>query len=159
MTKKSTGQTLHPFVTPLTLAGALPFLGCSLAAWRLLQLPFDPAYAAVVYAAVILSFLGGIQWSFFLTEPAPKAWIIIISNLLALQGWGVVLLFTASPSGACIVLALGLCIALWVDGNLCRQGFLPENFYRLRQLTTALVVPCLLATASAQHFVIAAHLS
>lgn len=138
---------LHPFILPLTLAGALPFMGCALAVWLHFPLSFDPAYVAVVYAAVILSFLGGIQWSFFLQEPAPQAWVILVSNLLALQGWVSVLLFAVNPVDICIFQALGFLIALSVDGGLYRRGFIPKYFFRLRQVITFIVVLSLLIIA------------
>jgi hypothetical protein len=155
MTHNPSEPDLHRLVVPLTLAGALPFIACAVAAWRPWPLSFDPVYAAVVYAAVILSFVGGIQWATFLNGPTPKAWVIIASNLLALQGWVSVLLFTASPAGTCLFMAFGLLVAVWVDSRLYLQGFLPKNFHRLRKLITAIVVVCLVVTAAARHFAVA----
>ncbi|ESQ82299.1 hypothetical protein AEAC466_18300 [Asticcacaulis sp. AC466] len=149
MSNLSAEPRLHPLIAPLTLGGALPFIGCAIGAWRLWPLSFDPAYVAVVYGAVILSFLSGIQWSTFLQGAVPKPWVIVASNLIALLGWVCVLLFSAHPAGVCLCLAIGFLFALWVDSRLSRGGFIPERFFRLRQIITTIVALCLAITAVA----------
>jgi Protein of unknown function (DUF3429) len=157
VTEKNDKTPLHPLVPALMLAGAIPFVGCAVGAWRLWALPFDPAYVAVVYGAVILSFLGGIQWGLFLQPKVPKAWVIVSSNGLALLGWMSVLLFSRSPGDICVFQALCFLTALWIDNDLRGKGFLPERFFRLRQLITAIVVPSLLITAAASYVATLAH--
>jgi Protein of unknown function (DUF3429) len=81
----------HLLARALTLAGAIPFVALALAVWIA-----PAAYhaqvgnALIAYAAVILSFLGGIQWggAVALAESAPKSaqtmWLLsVIPSLLA----------------------------------------------------------------------------
>jgi len=156
---KSAEEGLHPLMLTLTLAGGLPFLGCAVGAWRIWPLPFDPAYVAVIYSAVILSFLGGIQWSACLRAPKMNAVTVISSNLLALLGWAAVLIFSVNPVEVCLFMLLGFLYALWVDSGLHRQALIPEAFFRLRLLITAIVVTCLLITAAGQHFAMTFHIA
>ena len=157
MTNTSAKTSLNPLVATLTLSGAIPFIACAVWAWRLWALPFDPAYVAVVYGAVILSFLGGIHWGLFLQPKVPKAWVIVSSIVLTLLGWMSVLLFSNGPGDICIFQALCFLMALWIDNDLRANGFISEPFFRLRQIITAIVVPSLLVTATASYLATLAH--
>lgn len=131
----------------LTLAGAIPFAGLALAVWIApSEYHVQAGNALIAYAAIILSFLGGIQWggAVALAESAPKSaqtmWLLsVIPSLLA---WA--MLFVPG-SGARVIVAICLFAFVWVvDALLHLQKLIPNWFFRLRTLITAIVVSSLL---------------
>lgn len=72
----------------LTAAGAIPFLGFSVAT-ATLEAPTNATAGLWLqtYAAVILSFLGGIRWGVSLGEGPPDSTTLLLSVLPALLGW------------------------------------------------------------------------
>ena len=127
----------------LTLSGALPFLG-ALALVFFPILPLNAAHLASTYAALIIAFVAGTQWGLFLTfsQRSPID-LMIHSNIVTLIAW-MGLLF--SP----VVLALalqGLCFLylLYLDRRLLLSGIIPQWYFSLRRLVTAIVVVTLLA--------------
>src|SRR5205085_2549184 len=83
----------------LTIAGALPFVAATAALLAERSAVRVPAIAALVtYAAVILSFLGGIEWGLAVQEsPAAasaktrdrlRAIALLVSTLPSLAAWG-----------------------------------------------------------------------
>ncbi|MEM5516092.1 DUF3429 domain-containing protein [Henriciella sp. AS95] len=72
----------------LTAAGALPFLGFSVAT-ATLEAPTNATAGLWLqtYAAVILSFLGGIRWGMSLTSDRSRSSTLILSVMPALLGW------------------------------------------------------------------------
>jgi hypothetical protein len=135
------------FARTLTLAGAIPFVGLALAVW-IVPAAYHPQVgnALVAYAAVILSFLGGIQWggAVALVESAPKSaqtmWLLsVIPSLLA---WA--MLFVPG-SGARVIVAICLFAFVWIiDALLHLQKLIPNWFFRSRTLITGIVVSSLL---------------
>ncbi len=136
----------------LTLAGAVPFVA---AAAIVLFGPVDQHMLALqmatTYAAVILSFLGGIQWGngLSLMESAPRSaqTLLMLSIVPSLLAWA--LLFVSQPN-ARVLVAIFLFGLVWVvDALLSLQGLIPGWFFRLRCLVTAIVIGCLTAIALA----------
>lgn len=127
---------VRPPVPALLLgyAGLLPpIIGI---AWRLI----DPAKGgaanalALFYAALILSFLGGMWWGAAAARVSGAAltlWlaIAVVPSLVALAAGAV--LFSSVVSGAAIV-AAGLLGSLLVDMALVRAGHVPSWWMRLR---------------------------
>ncbi len=134
----------------LTLSGALPFIAAAAGAFVLpLEHHARLLYAASTYAAIILSFLGGIQWGLAvaLSEAAPRSarTLFMISVTISLAGWCLLFIEPASLRLAC---AAGLFVCVWaVDGLLRLQSLIPAWFFRLRGLATVLVVGALLILA------------
>ena len=144
--------TPGPFVRRLAwllaLAGALPFAAAAIALLSAESHIRIPAIAGLVtYAAVILSFLGGIEWCLAINDayvgtPAEgndrlraiaMAWSVVPS----LAGWGV--LWLPSPQWQ-LGAALALFVVVWVgDLALAREGLVPSWFVNLRTAVTALV--------------------
>ena len=130
----------------LTLAGALPFIAATVALVAEESRIRVPAIAALVtYAAVILSFLGGIEWGLAVrdrgagdtSQEKAHAAALVVSVLPSLAGWGV--LWLPSPHwqlGAALALFLGVWAA---DLALSRQGLVPSWFVDLRTAVTAVV--------------------
>jgi hypothetical protein len=101
-----------------------------------------PAIAALVtFAAIILSYLGGIEGGLALREEASsekaRSLAMCLSIIPSLAAWGV--LWLPSPQyqiGASIVLF----VAVWsADLYLARHGLIPSWFVDLRTAITAIV--------------------
>lgn len=79
----------------LTLAGILPFFGTTVALWAWrgdIALILTAALWLHVYAAVILSFLGGVRWGVEIARYETPRWgALSVSVLGALAGWGLVM--------------------------------------------------------------------
>jgi len=127
----------------LAFAGAIPFLVATAALFvsdasgvRV------PAIAALVtYSAVILSFLGGIEWGLAIRDEsgneATRVAALGLSTVSSLAAWAVLWL----PSSHWQVgSALALFIAVWAaDQWMANRGLLPTWFVDLRTVITALV--------------------
>ena len=132
----------------LAFAGAIPFIVTTAALLAEGSHIRVPAIAAqVTYAAVILSFLGGIEWGFAVQESYAaasarardrlRAFALVVSVLPSLAGWGV--LWLPSPTWQ-LGASLGLFIFVWlVDLTLSHQGLVPAWFVDLRTAVTAVV--------------------
>jgi Protein of unknown function (DUF3429) len=136
-----------PF-TALALGGAglIPFLLAALSQWvELRSIPQEFGYrAGVIYAAIILSFLGGIRWGAALARPEGERQSMEFagSNVAALAGWLALLL----PPVPCLSLLIAgfLLQGLW-DLMASEEGTLPLWFGVLRTWLSAIAVVCLAA--------------
>lgn len=131
---------LPALATRLTWAGLLPFLG-ALAAWAAAGLAGDARAvglalkAFLVYAAVILSFLGGLRWGRVMSAGAsgPGYVLAVLPSL-----WAFPALFLPPPY-AIGALALGFALALWFDTQADALPATP-GFRALRRGITAAVL-------------------
>ena len=136
----------------LVIAGTLPCLAATVS--LVAGGPLHPTVSIVMlvtYVAVVLSFLGGIQWGIALsihdTAPQSANRLFILSIIPALLGWGS--LWLNSPSqqlGAGIVV---LALAWTLDALLRVRDLLPAWYFRLRGVAT-LIVGVSLAAALAK---------
>lgn len=123
----------------LSGAGLVPIVGLSAA-----LIVSDDArlgQALLAYSAVILSFLGGIQWGvalFSQGDDRRATWLLGISIFPSLIAWSC-LLQPGLSSGLGVVLA-GFLSALLVDRYLTRMEILPVWFWGLRWRITSVVV-------------------
>lgn len=131
----------------LTLSGALPFLGSLVLVFFPLA-PFDAAYIASTYAALIIAFLGGTQWGLFLvfSKKSPIN-LMVQSNLVTLIAWAGLLILPAT--GAVALHALCFIYLLFLDYRLLKSGIIPLWYFSLRRLVTLIVVSLLLAMITA----------
>ena len=131
----------------LGLGGLIPFVACAAALVFDIRLPLldDPARAILGYAAVILSFLGGVRWGFALrmTDPGLQARAFALSVGPSIAAW--LTLLAPTLMGLAVMPALFLMLGL-ADTRLTEIGA-PHWYRRLRILLTAVVVICLLAAA------------
>jgi len=109
------------------VAGLIPFLVPLGVAWG------HPPWAAAalevqaIYAAIILSFLGGIYWGLALTREAGRwFWISVLPSL---WGWGALLLPHAIMP---FVLAAGFVLTFAIDRAAARAGWIEPWFLHLR---------------------------
>ncbi|WP_010219077.1 DUF3429 domain-containing protein [Sphingomonas sp. PAMC 26621] len=120
----------------LGLAGLLP----QLAAVALVfggdeAVHFSAIALGYAYAALILSFLGGLWWGIAAAATRPPHWLWVASvvpSLIALASaipWAV---GAPWPGPSLVVLGVGLIAALGVDLILARQGLVPSWWMSLR---------------------------
>lgn len=134
----------------LTIAGVIPFvalLGLLFVGdltQRLLYLQL-----LTTYAAVIISFLGGIQWGIGLsvTDSAPRSaqtlfYLSVVPSLLA---W-TMLMIPHPPSR--VLVAIFIFGFVWIiDTLLNLQKLIPAWFYKLRTVITGSVISTLVIAA------------
>ena len=135
-----TSQRLAIF---LTYAGTLPFI-IGVGALLLGINDLDIHVAITAYGAVILSFICGIHWGWFLLRPEDCRYnLFISSNIFALLAWLSLLLY---PHAITTLLQMGCFLTLlWFDHGLYRQGAMQPWFYQLRRNATIIVVLALSA--------------
>ena len=149
---EDTDSTTHGtrFAYLLTLAGAIPFIAAATvivggpAEYKLLAIQ-----AMTTYSAVILSFLGGVQWGIgvSINADAPRSAqsLFVLSIIPALLAW--TLLFVTQPNSRVLV-AIFLFGFVWVvDALLCLQKLIPLWFFRLRCIVSAIVMSSLVTVA------------
>ncbi|MEO8279016.1 MAG: DUF3429 domain-containing protein [Ideonella sp.] len=134
-------------VRQLAYAGLLPFLIGAALIWIVRADAQSHAAAALsAYAAVILSFLGGIHWGFGIRSgnggPANFGWAVVPS----LVAWVAVLM---PPNAALVIHGLMLVVCYLVDRKVYpRQAAAAWLTLRFR-LTVVASLSCFLAAAAA----------
>ena len=124
---RSNEQTLARHARLAGYAGLLPFVAPLLVIWG------EPAWAAQAiavqqaYAALILSFLGGIYWAVALNRQA-AGWIWL-SVLPSLWAWPALLI---PPVAASVMLAAGFALMFLLERSARKQGWIRAWFYQLR---------------------------
>lgn len=133
----------------LGASGLLPFVAPVFILVFFADIPAAPIHSALLtYGAVILSFLGGIQWGLATVrskKSTPETTIslqFIISVIPSLLGWAAVLIPTRIGY---FVLALSFAAVLAFELATNRWRDVPDWYVRLRTGLTLVVVPCLLA--------------
>jgi len=139
-------------VTALLLGagGALPFIMLAMVPLLLPATLRDPAHLALcTYAAIILSFLGGVHWGLTLATADARMTEhyrlrLVLSVMPSLLGWGALFL----PAGWDLVtLAGAFAVMLLVDlGPGARSGA-PAWYPRLRRPLSVAVVTALMMSA------------
>ncbi|MEQ8230297.1 MAG: DUF3429 domain-containing protein, partial [Gammaproteobacteria bacterium] len=105
------------------------------------------ARALVAYGAVILSFLGGIQWGLAIAGGAVAGWGRLGAAVVpALLAWPALLL---PATAAYLLLACAFLAVLGADLLLHARGQAPAWYQRLRWPLTTVVTMCLLLAALA----------
>lgn len=136
---RSTQQTMAFHARLAGYAGLIPFVAPVLVAW----LQPDHAEAAIAvqhaYAALILSFLGGIYWGLALAKhSASWFWWSVAPSLWA---WPALLL---APIPAALVLAIGFAFMTLLDRAARRRQTIHEWFFRLRLVLSGVAIISLL---------------
>lgn len=126
-----------------TLAGTVPFVVLSVAVSMHMFTDSKPIIQLLLtYAAVIVSFLGGVHWGVAVTQYSAKK---KIANLLiaesvwpSLIAWGI--LFYGDTYTQLLVLTL-LYTFMWaIDSLLYSNDVIPQWFFNLRCIITPVVV-------------------
>ncbi|MEQ8557625.1 MAG: DUF3429 domain-containing protein [Henriciella sp.] len=131
----------------LTGAGALPFIALTIA-MGVLDAPTNltASFWLMVYATVILSFLGGIRWGLALTSPSGTPLRLVLSVLPALAGWVIVpyaILVQQIPSPEWF-LAYAALFALQFGWDWTSTA-VPGWFKPIRLMVSGVVIACLIA--------------
>ncbi len=127
----------------LALAGALPFVALSVAVSFHL-FPNIKAVSAVLltYAAVIISFLGGIHWGIAVVRYADDrkiaSWLIAESVSTSLIAWGILLM--GDTFTQLLVLTLLYTFVWAIDSMLYSADMIPLWFFDLRCIITPVVM-------------------
>ena len=143
---------IPPIARLLGLSGLLP----QLAAVALLlsgdpQSRYSALAIAYAYAALILSFLGGLWWGLAARTDSPTRWLWFASvapSLVALVTAWPWMVGLRWPGPSLVVLGISLLGALLVDRALVRDGIAPPGWMALRvPLSLGLGVLTMLAAA------------
>ncbi len=133
----------------LALAGAVPFLlsTAALYASDASSVRVPAITALVTYSAVILSFLGGIEWGLAIRDEsgteATRGIALGLSTVTSLAAWALLWLPSATWQVGC---ALALFVAAWAaDQWMAARGLLPTWFVDLRTAVSVLVAAILAA--------------
>jgi Protein of unknown function (DUF3429) len=147
---------LPPAAMLLGVSGAIPLLaGVAVALAAPTPFGFPVAPSVVAYAALLLSFLGGMHWGLASAALArglagPDATRVFgFSVLPSLAGW-IALFLPGRLSPAALTIAF--LAVLLVDRWLERLGYVPDWWMPLRIRLTAIVVALLLLLAVAGSF-------
>ena len=131
----------------LGFAGLIPFAAGAVGVWAAPEYAYAIFNAQTIYAAIILSFLGGVQWGFAAAGLGPGAgpsWERLGWSVLpALFGWAA---FFIDEGPRVVALILGFLAAFVIDRRWTAMGRCPTWYARLRRDLTAIVVICLGAT-------------
>lgn len=131
----------------ISLLGLAPFILCGLAALGPNAGTADPWLQALIgYAAVVLSFVGGVHWGLVLREPEPplKNARIGLAIVPLLLGWAaLVAAVVVAYWLALLVLIAGYILAIAVEHQGSQRGLLPGRYLWLRWTFTIVAVAML----------------
>lgn len=139
---------IPPMALVLTGLGAVPFIGLALVAILTKEMTQIQALEGLTaYAAVVLSFLGGIHWGFALAPGAnrPPARQLLMGVVPAAAAWAAT---TLDGRSGFLVLALSFAAMLLLDMSAAQSGAVPRWYPRLRIPSTVLAVLAMLAAAT-----------
>ena len=138
----SEGHVVPPPARVLGYAGLLPnlvALGWALAVHDAPgggPVAYALAMSAQVYAALILSFLGGMWWGVAALRVAPERLWGWLAMAVAPSLWAAAAFVSAwiarPPVGIALVLGAGLVLSLFGDARLRREAMVPAWWMRLR---------------------------
>ena len=123
----------------LGLAGLLPQLVCLVAVFDD-NTRFIALSGAFLYAAVILSFLGGFWWGLAVAAPEAPQWVYgvaVVPSLLAMASGIPWLMGSTWPRPSLAFLGIAIIVALSVDLRLARLGLMPDWMLHLRIMLSA----------------------
>ena len=137
-------KRIPPPVLAWGLAGLIPFLGLPLIGVAFPSLSIWTDRALGLYAAVILSFLGGARWGRAVAEASPDSGLVALSMAPSVTAWALLIL----PPGLSVLqlLAMAGALGLHLVWDLRASG-LPVWYPRLRLILTAGAVAGLAAGA------------
>ncbi len=133
----------------LAVAGAVPFVLATAALYAsdASQVRVPAITALVTYSAVILSFLGGIEWGLAIRDEhgneSTRVAALGLATVSSLAAWA--LLWLPNPTWQ-VGCALALFVGVWLaDQWMAGRGLLPTWFVDLRTAVSALVAVILAA--------------
>ncbi len=129
----------------LGYAGLMPFVGGAALLW-LVRPELQPWVEAALtaYAAVIVSFLGGIHWGLALRQAAPPAALLAWGVVPSLVAWVAVLM---APQAGLVLLGSMLLLCYAVDRRLYPAQGLGDWLVLRFRLSTVAALSCFVAAA------------
>lgn len=135
----------------LTFAGAIPFVICAfLMTVDIAAIPIlgKTEYILSIYGLVIASFMAGAHWGNHLSLADDNTWALklpVFSNIIALGLWlGFLILSTV---GFTWLLIVGFISLLVIDYGLYQAQIISDDYFKVRQYVTAIVVVSLIVAA------------
>ena len=129
------------------LAGLIPFVACAVAVWAgTPEIQLEGLRMQMGYAAVILTFLGGVHWGRALQTDsmAGIGWERLIWSVTpCLIAW---IALRMHPAIALFVFIGTFSLAFFIDRRAVKAGFLPDWYLDLRKVLTLGALMCLTAT-------------
>ncbi len=134
----------------LGFSGLLPFVAGAMLSWVLAPGPLAAAagFATVAYGACILSFMGAVHWGAALVSGGRGVLDYGPSVVPSLIGW-VGLVLPVAIGGW--VVAIGLALVFWLDGQPPAGVRFPPWYRRLRIWLTSGAIAALVATMLARY--------
>ena len=136
-----------PLALRLGYAGLVPFVAGALLIW--LVLPEAHPYVTLAlsaYAAVIISFLGGIHWGHAMRQATPAAASLLWGVIPSLIAWAAVMMV---PASGLVIQGLALLACYFVDRRLYpAQGAAAWLVLRFR-LSAVAALSCFIGAAGA----------
>jgi len=110
----------------------------------------EAGFAALVYGAIIVSFVCGMHWTLSMQTPSLPVNLLVTSNAGALAAWAMLVLSIWSMPFAYVGLAAVLALLLGIDRLLLRDGAIEPWFWVVRRnasigLATGLLLWSILA--------------
>ena len=133
-------------VLALSFAGALPVVVAALLAFAGPPSSAAAVASLLVYSAIVLSFMGGVQWGLTMASGQLSLARLGISVLPALAAWAAALL---GGGLGLLLMAAGFVGILAYDLLTVREGRAPAWYPALRWPLTFVVITCLVLTAIA----------
>lgn len=131
----------------LGLCGLIPFAACAAAVWSEIPwLQVEGLQMQLGYAAVILTFLGGVHWGKALQtgDGSTINWGRLIWSVTpSLVAW---IALRMQPGPALIVFLGAFTLAFFIDRRAVIDGFFPDWYLDLRKVLTLGALLCLTAT-------------
>lgn len=144
--------SLSNLAVVLGVAGVLPQI-VALWACRLETTRYQGLAAGYFYAALILSFLGGIWWGIAASKPAAPRWLYVaavVPSLVAFASGVRWMTGDTWPGPSLWVLGAAIVLAALVDWRLFALGLIDDRLLRLRVgLSLGLGAPTLILAAIA----------
>ncbi|NOU05055.1 MAG: DUF3429 domain-containing protein [Hyphomicrobiaceae bacterium] len=148
MTKQS--QSLPAIAKILGGMGLIPFIACAVqitSGWPMGPRATGPAlYALLLYSALIISFLGGVQWGLVLSDQDTNNQTrrFIVSNLPTLAAWSAA--WIGGKTGLLFMAAI-LAVILAYEHWSATQSQTPSAYVQMRNGLTAVACAALLTSA------------
>lgn len=123
-----------------TLAGLLPQAICLALVLQGGPERWFATAAACFYAAIILSFLGGLWWMTGMLGGVRAGWVYALAVMPSLIGFAALLPWSLGwrwPGPSLVVLALALLASPLVDFTLARHVAFPSGWLRLRVIVAS----------------------
>ena len=128
-------QTLSRPLVVLGLAGLLPQAICLIVALSDSAYHWPAIAAACCYAAIILSFLGGMWWMAGALSGLRQPWVYVMAVMPSLAGWVALLPWCVGwtwPGPSLVALAMLLLVSPLADALLASRVALPAGWLKLR---------------------------